>query len=174
MRAMHLKGAPLARLRATASTCVPAICRVTSLSCHCPILFSACLYSVTHWHQASLRGLWRTKHGACSLWSCVKLHAACGAVSEGQGAGARLRAELGGGGEDDDTRGVAHGEAVADALLLLAHALHQRQQVRERLTAPCRPTQGGSLQAAIPGGAEPHHRGELVSLDHYSACESSS
>lgn len=52
--------------------------------------------------------------------------------------GACLCAELVGGHQDDDAWGVAHGEAVADALLLLAHALHQRQQVRQRLAATCR------------------------------------
>ena len=52
--------------------------------------------------------------------------------------GACLRAELGGGGEDNDAWGVAHGEAVADALLLLTHALYQWQQVCQCLPTPCR------------------------------------
>ncbi len=58
-----------------------------------------------------------------------------------------LSTELGGGGEDYDARGVAHGKAVADAFLLLAHALYQWQQVGQRFPAPCRPVKSRSLQA---------------------------
>ena len=48
-----------------------------------------------------------------------------------------LHAELGCGRQHDGARGVAQREAVAGAALLLAHALHQRQQVRQRLPAAC-------------------------------------
>lgn len=56
-----------------------------------------------------------------------------------------LGAELGGGCQDDDAGGVAHGEAVAEALLLLAQRLHKRQQIRQRLAAPCTITRANTL-----------------------------
>ena len=46
---------------------------------------------------------------------------------------------------DDDAGGVAHGEAVAEALLLLAQRLHERQQIRQRLAAPCTTTRANTL-----------------------------
>ncbi len=50
---------------------------------------------------------------------------------------AHLGAELSGGGYDDNAGRIAHGEAVAQALLLLAQRLHQWQKVRQRFAAPC-------------------------------------
>ena len=152
MRAMARKGAPFARPRATIRTCH----RIENAQHLCP-LCTSCM----HGHDASPQSTQGKQHRGRDR----EPGESCPRLNHSQ-RGAHLGAQLGGGGQDDDAGGVAHSEAVAEALLLLAQRLHQRQQVRQRLAAPC------TSQTTSACGIAPQHA-PCILLDDCHICTDS-
>ena len=164
VRAMQRKGDPFARLLATLSTCTslmltPVRLRQSRLHAHGSTQLLPCMRAKPSGYLLLALTEARTcvyAAGPASAGEC--LHAGRPTLlshkllshhmhSHRYQDASHLHAELSRGRQHNGARGVAQGEAVAGAALLLAHALHQRQQVRQRLPAAC---MGRTPSAQLP------------------------